>query len=135
MIIKNDALIASFRGAASCEYCRKPCRETCAHHCFTVRSGRLDIPHNLIRLGMPFQCPCHDAFHKAAKIKRDDFLAVVAKRERVTVEVIERVVYALRFLPRSPAGWQIREAVGPLCEASRRVVEGILKGEGLTWET
>ena len=95
--------------------------------------GQLDIRLNLVALGKAFQCGCHREFHDG-KIKREAFVSVVARRERVTVEVIERVVYALRFLPRAPAGWQIREAVGQLCEGSRRVVEGVLRQQGLEWE-
>lgn len=133
MIIKNDALLATYRTAGPCEYCHKSCREREPHHVYTRGAGRLDVPCNLLSLGKAFECGCHREVHDG-KIARAAFLSVVARRERVTVEVIERVVYCLRFLTRSPAGWQIREAVGQLCEASRRVVEGVLRQQGLTWE-
>jgi hypothetical protein len=56
--------------------------------------SRLDIEENLIDLGGPWDCGCHDEA-QAGMIKKDELFARVALRLNRTVEDIEETVYHL----------------------------------------
>ena len=68
---------------------------------FVHNNGQIDIRENLICLGstLKFQCPCHTLIH-AGKIKRDQLLAIVAKREGTTPEAIIEKIQLIRRTPK-----------------------------------
>lgn len=107
MRVKDENLLALFRGAGPCGWCNRWCRERHPHHLFGRGMGgawRLDIRVNLIALGGPFDCNCHGQVHQG-HIQRCDLLAVVAAREGVQQADIEAEVYRLR---RERKGWAHR---------------------------
>lgn len=108
MKVVNKALLAEFRTAGACEYCKRPCRAREPHHLFTRGAGQLDIRINLIALGSAFQCTCHRERHDG-NILHCDMLAVVAARENVLQDHITDVIHLLRRLPKKPRPWQIEE--------------------------
>lgn len=104
MRIKSKEILASFPSPGLCEYCKIPCASRERHHIFTRGSGGPDLRCNLIMLGDAFtdQCACHLKYHNGS-IARDEFLAIVAMRERTTVEAIESLIYLVRRLKKSPS--------------------------------
>lgn len=99
-IINKDLLVAmSMPGF--CELCGTWFMKREAHHVFERGAGgwcRFDIPINLISVGASeyFTCECHRKA-QAHKIPRSEVLAIVAKRERVTVEFIEAEINRLKW--------------------------------------
>lgn len=100
MKIKDLPLLKRFAGAGRCELCGTPCRKREAHHAFSRGAGRLDIPINLVAIGSTRkrECLCHARIHgqHSPRITTDEVLAVIARRETVTVEFIVNEVYRLR---------------------------------------
>lgn len=94
MKIVDDALLLDFRLTFRCEVCKKA-RDVDPHHVFSRGSGRLDIAINLISLCRG----CHNLTH-AGKVKREQILAIVARREGWTPEDIEIEIWRLRRLPK-----------------------------------
>lgn len=95
MKIINKPLLASMAHPGPCEWCGKLCSARESHHIFSRGAGRLDIRINLIALGKGFSCPCHTEAHQG-HITKDDFLAVVAVREKCYQADIRDVVHLLR---------------------------------------
>lgn len=92
MIVKDDDCLENYRHGP-CEWCGKRGR-TDPHHltCRGIGGGhRLDIPENMLALCRS----CHDLVH-AGKIKRDEMVAVVARRQKTTPEAIMEHIYLLR---------------------------------------
>ena len=95
MIIKNEALLDYFRSKTRCEYCGRRVKSCQPHHIFCRGLGggsRLDVMTNLVGLCGPFGC--HTKFHNG-DIPREELLAIVAKREKTTVEDIENEIWKL----------------------------------------
>ena len=95
MIVKDKTLLGKFRRATACEWCgrRRPCDP---HHLWPRGLGggrRLDVPANLIALCRP----CHDDAH-AGRIRRNDLVAIVARREGMRQQQIRALVERLRQL-------------------------------------
>lgn len=92
MRVINEALLARFRQAYRCEWCRKLTLSGCdPHHIFSRGAGRLDVAINLISLCRV----CHGLVH-AGEITREDLLAIVATREGVSQDWIVTEIYRLR---------------------------------------
>ena len=99
MKLLNDALLASYRGPGQCEWCGKWNRLNCGHHVWARGSGRLDIPVNLLRVGMDYfmDCPCHRKIEDRV-IPMWKVVRFVAQRERVTPDQLEAEILYLRNL-------------------------------------
>ncbi len=84
MRIINEALLKEYRTPGPCEYCGNYSKQRQPHHALVFRGlgggTRIDHPFNLIALGGPFSCPCHEDAHRG-RILRCDFLAIIAARE------------------------------------------------------
>lgn len=94
--IVDEALLDEFRTGGRCQFCGRLCVAREPHHLWPRGAGgwqRLDIRINLIALGSSqgFQCPCHHLIH-TGKIKREDVLRVVARREGLSpAEIADRI--------------------------------------------
>jgi hypothetical protein len=110
MRIINQELLDLFGTELFCGLCGYKLRHKPeVHHVFSRGAGRLDIRINLIPLGGPWDCGCHHRFHDG-RIKRDDILAAVSRREGFTTESIELTVYALRRAGKSADPEEIKRA-------------------------
>lgn len=100
MRVIDEALLASYRTPGECEMCGHACSMRCAHHIYSRGSGRLDLPFNLLAVGMdPMRdCECHHKIENG-HIPLADALEVAAKRNGVTPDWITTEVYRLRRLP------------------------------------
>lgn len=107
MRIINEALLIDFRLLGRCEHCRKPLPVLEAAHLFTRGMGggsRLDIPINLNGL-----CRVCHQMHHDGNLPRAHLLEVIAQREQVTVDQIEREIFRLQRLDKDSP--EAREAV------------------------
>lgn len=80
MKIVNDKLTTSYRRRGPCRCCGKVV-DLCGHHIFAkgMEGGKqIDIPCNLVSLGMPLMCPCHGSHHDGNEPLFEDLLAVSA---------------------------------------------------------
>lgn len=83
MRIVNEEVLDEFRTPGQCEVCGKWSERRVPHHIFCRGMGsanRLDHPFNLIALGGPFDCSCHEQAHKG-ELSRDELLAMASTRE------------------------------------------------------
>lgn len=82
MKVINPELLKTPRSVV-CEYCGLYCRRpTERHHIIGRRMGggsRLDIPENLIDLGSPWDCNCHERAG-CGKITKAELWRIVARR-------------------------------------------------------
>lgn len=103
MKIINKELLNEFRRPGRCEYCGRVCKKLRdPHHLWGRGLGggeRLDVRINLMSLGFAFDCNCHGKFHNG-QIKKEDLVAIVAKREGTTPEAIEEEIWRLRREPK-----------------------------------
>lgn len=120
MRIVDDALIASYRRHGRCEWCGRNVM-LCAAHIFGKGAGQVDIPCNLVSLGMDAvrDCSCHHDSHLTGWPGRDELLAIAAAREGVLQDDIEAVVMMARRLPRSPREDQIQREIDGLSPTQR----------------
>lgn len=100
MIIEDEALLDEFRTAGQCELCGKDAPRREPHHAFARGLGggsRLDVRVNLVAVSAQgtFVCHCHRLFHDGF-IPRRCVLAIIALREGMTIDAVEREVYRLR---------------------------------------
>jgi hypothetical protein len=106
VIIKDEAMLARFRGCGPCEVCRRvDVRHP--HHTWRARGlgggHRIDHPFNLLAC-----CPgCHDSIH-AGRIPKAELMAIIARRERKSVPEIEA---ELRRLWQAPSPVKARKRV------------------------
>ena len=127
MRIINDELLKSGRSPGRCELCRKHCRERCYHHVIARGMGgakRLDIPLNLLCLGMFPYCTCHTLIDCKEGYQR--CLAILSKREKASTDAIERAIWFILRLPRDPSPEQIEERI-LADELARDVAELVTK--------
>lgn len=99
--IVDEALLDEFRTPGACEYCGKACRVREPHHVESKGSGgwkRFDIRINLIALGSTpnFECQCHNRA-QSFLIPKEHILAIVATRERTTIDAIEEEINRLKW--------------------------------------
>lgn len=96
MRVENPDLLTYFRSRPACELCGLPTPfGTHPHHVHTRGAGQLDIALNLVALDPA----CHQLVH-AGKVPRQRLLEVVAEREGVLPEEVERAVWRLRRRPK-----------------------------------
>lgn len=100
----DEALLDEFRTRGRCEVCGVFCAMREPHHILPKGcggGGRHDIRENLIAVGstLMFECPCHRDIHDG-RIKREVLLEIVAKREGLTVDVIQGRLWRFRRLPK-----------------------------------
>ena len=143
MKIPNSALLDEYRQPGPCELCQRWAAVREPHHLRSKGMGGcpIDIRINLISLGgtillddghRRFSCACHRRYHDG-HISAASILAVVAKREQTTPEVITEVMDWMRRLIKPTPHELARRLVelsGPAqVVATRELVEaGILDG-------
>lgn len=99
MILRDDDVLAKFRAAWRCEWCLKPTPSGCdPAHVFSRAAGRVDAAFNLWAACRS----CHQNAH-TGQICREAILAMVAKREGITVAEIRSRVNAVRRYDRKAA--------------------------------
>jgi hypothetical protein len=95
--IKDKAVLATPR-SLRCEYCDRLCgHDTERHHIVFRGIGggkRLDIVENVVDLGGPWDCGCHQKAD-ARKITSDELYAIVAKRLGTTARKIKNKIKRL----------------------------------------
>ena len=110
MKVIDKAALATPRSAL-CEYCGRYCRKpTERHHiiCRGMGGGkRMDVPENLIDLGGPWDCECHEAA-QAAIITPEELLNKVAKREGRTVAWLKDFLNRLYLAPKGSSVDELR---------------------------
>lgn len=102
MILPNERILGRFRLAQVCEWCGKRSRSGLdPHHYYYKRGmgggGRIDIPLNLVSI---CRFPCHDDAERG-RIRREDFLAIVARRENMDPDEVVRILNGIRRLPKT----------------------------------
>ena len=99
MRVFDEELLATYRTPGECDFCGRTVKMRCAHHVFARVSGRLDLPFNLLAVGMePWDCHCHRQIEDGV-IGLEVVLDCVARRDGVTPEWIRDEVFRLRRLP------------------------------------
>jgi len=90
VIIRNPDLLAEFSAAQRCEHCRKPAKCDAAHIYARGLGGghQLDIRPNVVSLCRR----CHTSSHAGNEPTRQQLLAIVAERERFSVDSVEAVI-------------------------------------------
>lgn len=95
MIIKDEDLLNEFRMVRKCEWCRRliggPAHP---HHIWAKGMGggnRMDVRINLIALDHH----CHQVVHNG-EIPKEAILALVAYREKTTVEAIKEAIWEIQ---------------------------------------
>lgn len=131
MKITNEDTLDLFRGPGPCEYCGIGCMRREPHHITSVGAGGSDIGINLIALGGTglFRCSCHALVH-AGKIDRQKMKEIAAKREGVSVEDAQAVVWLLLRLPPRPSVSDIEKELEGVSEAVGALVMKELKRAG-----
>lgn len=107
MKVVDELLLMEFRAAGRCDWCREWFPVLEPHHLWARGMGgafRIDTRYNLAALCLG----CHRAHHDGNEPTKLDLLAVVAARESVTQDEIERVVLAIR---RAPKGSDLAEVL------------------------
>lgn len=97
MKITNGKLLAPMRLPGRCELCGRACGQREVHHVFCKGMGGgscLDVPINLVSLGAFGNCCCHSQFH-GGHIARAEFLAVIASREGMDIDLIDETLKRL----------------------------------------
>jgi hypothetical protein len=110
-------LLARVRRRA-CEVCdAAPPSE--AHHLFTRGAGQLDLPINVVAL---CSFGCHYRHHFSGTPSTADLLAIVARREGVSVEDIQQTVW--RYRRAGKDGTALRGEVAPHHDADATAGDG-----------
>ncbi len=102
MIVKQEEVLALFRGPGPCENCGKVCKRLEPHHwrCRGADGGaRLDLPINLIALGSAFDCGCHQRAQNGI-IPSEQILWIIARREGSTPRRIEARIWKILRTPK-----------------------------------
>lgn len=102
MIIDNPALRKTYHRVGPCRWCRKNV-ELCAHHLFaTGHNGgrRIDLPCNMISIGMEFQCPCHRSHHDGNEPTFEQLLAISAADHDCLQGDLEALIRLVHRMPK-----------------------------------
>lgn len=102
MRLVNDQLRKQMRDEAThCGWCSKPLRHRAEVHHIRARGqggGRhMDHPFNLIVLGGPWDCGCHDLATNG-DLTRYDFMAKIAANHGILQDDVERELNRLALL-------------------------------------
>lgn len=122
MIVKDDALLASYRRRGKCEWCGKTVNLIAAH-AFSRGSGRIDLPWNLVSLGADAvrDCTCHHDSHYQGWPGTDELLTVIASRY---AGLLQDDIRDMRNLVlRQPKGSSIEQLEAALVDLSPRARE------------
>lgn len=95
MRLVDKALLKIVAACPNCECCgaRTP-NGADPHHIYSKGAGRVDIPENLVALCRS----CHNGYHYSSKPSLQDLLTIVAIREGMIAEDIEKEVFRIRNL-------------------------------------
>jgi hypothetical protein len=123
MKVVNPSLIASYRTPGPCRYCGKVVRMRCAAHIFSRGAGQVDIPCNLVSLGMDAvtDCDCHARSHGGNEPTTDELLAVSAADHGCLQGDIEELVWLIRRLDKTCSEAGYLRAVKELNFSARRL--------------
>lgn len=106
MQILNVALLHEYSLPGLCELCGKKCRQRAAHHHIRRGQVRLDIPINLVSLGVWPACKCHEELHgfgEVRRMRREQVLNAIAERELVNREtLLEALEFFVKLVGRPP---------------------------------
>jgi hypothetical protein len=93
----------------------------------------MDVSINLISLGSTqgWQCECHTKIHKTGEITRYDLLAIVAHREGVLQDAIERTIYLIQRLPKNSSVSRIEVELSRLQGTARELARRVLREAGM----
>lgn len=94
MTIVDDALLEQIRQQWLCELCGHR-RKVEPHHVWSRGAGRLDVSGNILALCRP----CHQLAHQGL-IRRVALQLLVAHRERLSLEELEKHIFELRRRPK-----------------------------------
>lgn len=116
MKILNEPLLATYRVAGPCEWCKRWCRVREPHH---IRcrghggGGRLDVPVNLVALGSSQMmcCSCHTDHHAMKEPTTEDLLAIACQREGILQDQAIELLDFLARCPKEMLGWQVTAAM------------------------
>jgi len=139
MIYTSEETLDLFRGPGTCAFCLAKCRARQPHHIRPKGHGggsRLDIRINLISLGHPLECPCHDGFHSRNSPTVAEFRQIVARRERCLQCEIELVVNLILRLPKNPPFEVLEHYVAEMAEISHgtaKLAKRTFLEMGLDW--
>lgn len=142
MTIRDEKLLAEFRGQGPCEICGRSCQVREAAHCFAVGRGganRLDVSFNLLSLGSSrhFICPCHASQHACmaryftkfagrAIATADDIqwfmLDRIAEREKLAVDDIRDVICLILRLDKHASQDRLLMAADELATDAAKVL-------------
>lgn len=103
MKIVNDTLTASMRRPGKCRCCGRQVQMLCGAHIFAKGHGggrQLDIPCNLIDIGMPLTCNCHGSHHDGNEPTFEDMLAMSAMDHNCLQGDIESLRDLILRMPR-----------------------------------
>lgn len=91
------------------------------------------MPWNLLALGSTprFECQCHRSSHDGNEPTYETLAGIIAKRERLTVDDIERSIMLLRRLPKRPTRREVERGLDELDCGARTLCEGVLKEMGV----
>lgn len=120
MRIVMETTLDLFRGRGPCEMCRARCEARDPHHVFAKGMGggnRLDITCNLIGCCRT----CHSTKADTAEDKQR-CLEIIAARERVSVDVIKRVLFFILQLDKDVSAWKLEEQAMALSAQVQRIV-------------
>lgn len=129
MKLVDDDLIASYRRPGRCEWCGRGVRMLCAAHVMSKGAGQVDIPCNLMSLGMDavMDCGCHHSSHMGNEPTAIDMLAKNAMKYKTSQQAIVDLVWWVRRLPKNATKEQMIDRVGELSPAARRLAKEQLK--------
>ena len=96
MIVHDRQLLRRFSEKCRCEHCGKRCPAGCDPAHVLARGlgggGRLDVELNLVAL-----CRAdHRRHHDGGKPTRADLLAIVAKRNKMTAEDVQSILWQMQ---------------------------------------
>ena len=98
MTIIDEACLDTFRWQTQCELCKARTNGCHPHHWRCRGRGsawQLDVPICLLAICYVCHAKCHNG-----SIRRDDVLAVIAKREGLRPEVIRQAINDLLRMPK-----------------------------------
>ena len=94
---EDQEVLDRFRAFTFCEYCKKPLKyDAEPAHILSKGAGRADIPENIVALGGPRDCGCHQRSHYSGIPSTSALFEIAAAREKTTAEACRLKVYEIR---------------------------------------
>jgi hypothetical protein len=118
MRLVNESLLDCFRGPGVCDVCGKRVSNREPHHILCKGMGsasRIDHPWNILATCAAFSggSDCHARIHMATltvngrRLTREDLWEIVSRREGVTFEEVENLMFEIK---RAPKGADVKHA-------------------------